>query len=191
MNSYDSEKITKLMHEFIIACGENPEREGLQKTPSRVAKSYSELLSGYKVDIKSLVNEALFNVSYDEMVVVKDINFYSLCEHHLLPFYGKASVGYIPNKKIIGLSKIPRIVDAFSKRFQVQERLTKDIAEAFNSVVKPLGLGVVIDAVHMCSVMRGVKKNNAQMITNVMLGSFRTDLASRSEFLNNISRNPR
>ena len=184
-------KMEEITRDLLLEIGENPEREGLEKTPSRVAKSYAELLSGYKVDIKSLVNGALFNVSYDEMVVVKDINFYSLCEHHILPFYGTASVGYIPNKKIIGLSKIPRIVDAFSKRFQVQERLTKDIAEAFNSVVKPLGLGVVIDAVHMCSVMRGVKKNNAQMITNVMLGSFRTDLATRSEFLNNISRNPR
>ena len=184
----DTEKIKELMHDFIVACGENPLRDGLKNTPTRVSKSYSELLSGYNVDLDKLVNGALFDVSYDEMVVVKDINFYSLCEHHLLPFYGKASVGYVPDKKIIGLSKIPRIVDTFSKRLQIQERLTKEIADAFQNIVNPRGLGVVIDAVHMCSVMRGVKKNNAKMITNVMLGNFREDVATRSEFMNNLSR---
>lgn len=163
-------------------------REGLVNTPGRVARSYEELLSGYRVDPQKLINGALFEVDYDEMIVVRDIEFVSLCEHHMLPFIGRAHVAYIPKKKIIGLSKIPRIVDMFAHRLQVQERLTRQVADFINTTLNPLGVGVVIEAMHLCSMIRGVKKQNASMVTSCMLGGFRSRVSTRMEFLDNISR---
>jgi GTP cyclohydrolase IA len=167
----------------LAGLGENPDREGLDKTPERVEKALKFLTSGYSQDPKALINEALFSVSYDEMVVVKDIDLYSLCEHHLLPFYGKAHVAYIPNGKVVGLSKIPRLVDMFARRLQVQERLTVQIAETIQDVIKPRGVGVVIQAVHFCMMMRGVQKQNAVAVTSCMLGGFRDRQPTREEFL--------
>jgi GTP cyclohydrolase I len=163
--------------------GEDPEREGLVGTPGRVARAYAELTAGYHVDPVKLINDAIFTVDYDEMVVVRDINFYSLCEHHLLPFYGHAHVAYIPHGRVIGLSKIPRIVDMFARRLQVQERMTVEIADFIERVIGPRGVGVVAEGIHMCSVMRGVRKENARMVTSAMRGSFRDDEKTRSEFL--------
>jgi GTP cyclohydrolase I len=172
----------------LLSIGEDPNRDGLKSTPKRVAKSYEELLSGYRVDPRKLINGALFEVSYDEMIVVRDIEFFSLCEHHMLPFIGRIHVAYIPKKKIIGLSKIPRIVDMFSKRLQIQERMTQQIAEFVDAVLDPLGVGVVVEAIHLCSMIRGVKKQQASMTTSAMLGAFRTRASTRVEFLENISR---
>jgi GTP cyclohydrolase I len=163
--------------------GEDPGREGLVGTPGRVARAYAELTAGYHVDPVKLINDAIFTVDYDEMVVVRDINFYSLCEHHLLPFYGHAHVAYIPHGRVIGLSKIPRIVDMFARRLQVQERMTVEIADFIERVIGPGGVGVVAEGIHMCSVMRGVRKENARMVTSAMRGSFRDDEKTRSEFL--------
>jgi len=184
----DKDEIEKSITEILLSIGEDPNRDGLKATPKRVAKSYEELLSGYRVDPRKLVNGALFEVTYDEMIVVRDIEFFSLCEHHMLPFIGRVHVAYIPKKKIIGLSKIPRIVDMFSKRLQIQERMTQQIAEFINAVLDPLGIGVVVEAIHLCSMIRGVKKQQASMTTSAMLGAFRTRASTRVEFLENISR---
>lgn len=166
--------------------GEDPEREGLRNTPSRVSKAYAELTAGYRVDPQALINDAVFTVDYNEMVVVRDIHFYSLCEHHMLPFYGHAHVAYIPNGKVIGLSKIPRIVEMFARRLQVQERMTVQIAEFLQEAIQPEGVAVVCEGVHMCSVMRGVRKENASMVTSAVRGVFQEDQRTRSEFLNYI-----
>ena len=164
--------------------GEDPAREGLIKTPGRVANAYEEILSGYWTDPDTLINSALFTVDYDEMVVVKDIEFYSLCEHHMLPFFGKVHVAYLPRNKVLGLSKIPRIVDMFAHRLQVQERMTQQIAEFIQDSINPLGVGVIIEGQHLCMMMRGIKKEQAKMTTSAMLGGFRNRLETRMEFLN-------
>lgn len=173
---------------LLKSIGEDPERDGLQRTPERVYKMYGELFSGYWTDPVKLVNEAIFDVKYDEMVLVKDIEFYSMCEHHMLPFIGRAHVAYIPNGKVLGLSKIPRVVDMFARRLQVQERMTRQVADFFKELLAPQGVGVVIEAMHLCSMMRGVKKHNARMTTSAMHGAFRANPATRQEFLANISR---
>jgi GTP cyclohydrolase I len=163
--------------------GEDPDREGLQLTPQRVAKAMRFLTQGYGQDARAVLNEALFTVPYDEMVIIKDIDVFSLCEHHMLPFFGKAHVAYLPAGRVVGLSKIPRLVDMFSRRLQVQERLTVDIAEAIQETVEPRGVGVVIEAMHFCMVMRGVQKQNSVAVTSCMLGAFREQLQTREEFL--------
>lgn len=168
--------------------GEDPDRQGLQRTPNRVAKMLEELTEGYRTDPVALINDAIFDVDYNEMVVVKDIDFYSLCEHHLLPFFGRAHVAYIPNGKVIGLSKIPRIVEMFARRLQVQERMTVEMANFLQDTLHPEGVAVVVEAIHMCSVMRGVKKANARMVTSAMLGMFKTDPKTRAEFMNHVER---
>ncbi len=172
-----------MVKEILIRLGEDPKREGLLKTPERVARSLHELTSGYSVDVDKLINDALFAVPYSEMVLVRDIDFYSLCEHHLLPFFGKCHVAYIPNGKVIGLSKIPRLVEAFSRRLQVQERLTSQIADIILNKVKPLGVAVVMEARHLCMEMRGAQSKNAPTVTSSMLGNFRSDARTREEFL--------
>ncbi|MCB9076749.1 MAG: GTP cyclohydrolase I FolE [Anaerolineaceae bacterium] len=182
------EGIEKAVTKILRKIGENPEREGLQRTPERVARMYDELTAGYHVDPVKLINDAIFTVDYSDMVIVKDIDFYSLCEHHMLPFFGKVHVAYIPNHKVIGLSKIPRIVEVFARRLQVQERMTKQIADFINEVLQPYGVAVVTEGVHMCMMMRGVKKANASMITSAVLGTFRKDSRTRSEFMEHISR---
>lgn len=173
---------------LINALGENPEREGLKNTPKRVSRMYLELLSGYKADPQKVVNGALFNITYDEMVIVRDIEFYSLCEHHMLPFLGRVHVAYMPAGKVIGLSKIPRLVDIYARRLQVQERMTRQIADIIQELLEPKGVAVVVEGLHLCSMMRGVKKHGARMTTSAMHGSFRTNPATRQEFLDNISR---
>jgi GTP cyclohydrolase I len=184
----DVDAIRLAVEQMIKAFGENPDREGLQKTPDRVARAYEELLAGYRTDPVALVNDALFDVEYDEMVIVRDIEFYSLCEHHMLPFIGRAHVAYIPRGRVIGLSKIPRIVDMFGRRLQVQERMTRQVADFLDELLHPKGVAVVVEALHLCSMMRGVKKHDSRMSTSTMLGAFKTDLALRMEFLDNISR---
>jgi GTP cyclohydrolase I len=178
-----TKKIEKRVHEVLELLGEDPVREGLLKTPKRVAASWKFLTHGYKQDINKVLNNAIFNEPYDQMVIVKDIEIFSLCEHHLLPFYGKAHVAYIPNGRIIGLSKIPRVVDVFARRLQVQERLTGQIAECLMNALKPLGVAVVIEALHLCMAMRGVQKSNSYAVTSAMLGSFRKTEMARNEFL--------
>jgi GTP cyclohydrolase I len=173
---------------LLRALGEKPEREGLKNTPKRVARMYTELLSGYHADPQKIVNGALFNITYDEMVIVRDIEFYSLCEHHLLPFIGRAHIAYMPAGKVIGLSKIPRIVDMFARRLQVQERLTRQIADLLQELLEPDGVAVVMEGMHLCTMMRGVKKHDARLTTSAMHGAFRTNAATRQEFLENISR---
>ena len=182
------EKVESAVESILEAFGDDPTREGLRNTPKRVARMYEELLGGYCTDISQLVNDALFEVDYDEMVVVRDVEFYSLCEHHMLPFIGRAHVAYIPKGKVIGLSKIPRIVEMFARRLQVQERMTRQIAEFLTDLVEPQGVAVVIEAVHLCARMRGVKNHDVGMTTSTMEGSFRTNTATRQEFLDNISR---
>ena len=172
---------------LIKSIGEDLQREGLIRTPERVARASEEIFSGYTTDPDALINNALFNVDYDQMVVVKDINFYSMCEHHILPFFGKAHVAYLPKGKVIGLSKIPRIVDMFARRLQVQERMTQQIATFIQETIQPLGVAVVIEASYLCMMMRGVRKEDATMTTSAMLGGFRTHLDTRLEFLNRIS----
>lgn len=172
---------------LIKSIGEDLQREGLKRTPERVARASEEIFSGYTTDPEALINNALFNVDYDQMVVVKDINFYSMCEHHILPFFGKAHVAYLPKGKVIGLSKIPRIVDMFARRLQVQERMTQQIATFIQETIQPLGVAVVIEASHLCMMMRGVRKEDATMTTSAMIGGFRTHLDTRLEFLNRIS----
>jgi GTP cyclohydrolase I len=184
----DLEPIREAVRRVLSAIGEDPNREGLQRTPDRVARMYSELLSGYRVDPFKLLNGALFDEDYDEMVVVRDIEFYSLCEHHMLPFLGRAHVAYLPKDRIVGLSKIPRIVDMFARRLQVQERMTRQIAEFLEELLHPLGVAVVIEGLHLCATMRGAKKHDARMITSTMLGAFRKNPPTREEFLSNISR---
>ena len=169
---------------MLATLGEDPAREGLVNTPKRVENALRFLTSGYGADVDSVLNNALFTVDYTEMVIVKDIDFYSLCEHHLLPFFGRCHVAYIPSNKVVGLSKIPRLVEIFSRRLQVQERLTNQIAETIREKVNPLGVGVVMEATHLCMSMRGIQKQNSFAITSAMLGSFRQDARTRSEFLN-------
>lgn len=168
--------------------GEQPDREGLLKTPSRVSKMYAELTAGYHIDPDALINDAIFTVDYNEMVLVKNIDFYSLCEHHMLPFMGQVHVAYIPNGKVVGLSKIPRIVEMFARRLQVQERMTVQIADFINQYLEPQGVAVVAEGVHMCSVMRGVKKANASMVTSAMRGVFHDDSKTRAEFMAHVGR---
>jgi GTP cyclohydrolase I len=184
----DLERITKSVTDILESVGEDPEREGLLRTPLRVAKAYQELLSGYRTDPIELLNEAIFDVSYDEMVIVRDIEFYSMCEHHMLPFLGRAHVAYLPKGKVIGLSKLPRIVDMFARRLQVQERMTRQIADLVNELLHPKGVAGVVEGLHLCSVMRGVKKHDARMTTSAMVGAFRANMSTRQEFLDNISR---
>lgn len=185
----DMELVEKTIHELITAIGEDPEREGLKNTPSRVSRMYVELLSGYTAEPEEIINSALFDVSYDEMVLVRDIEFYSLCEHHMLPFIGRAHIAYIPAGKVIGLSKIPRIVDMYARRLQVQERMTRQIADILQETLKPQGVAVVVEGMHMCAMMRGVKKHDVRMTTSAMHGAFRANMATRQEFLANIARN--
>jgi GTP cyclohydrolase I len=187
INEIDEDAIVKAVSQMLIAFGEDPEREGLERTPERVARMYSELLEGYRMDPIAMVNDALFDVKYDEMVIVRDIEFYSLCEHHLLPFIGRAHVAYLPRERVIGLSKIPRIVDMFARRLQVQENMTRQIAEFLDELLHPLGVAVVLEGLHLCTTMRGVKKHDARMVTSTMLGAFRSNLATREEFLASIS----
>jgi GTP cyclohydrolase IA len=172
-----------LVRTLLAALGEDPDREGLVNTPRRVEKALKFLTSGYAADIDQVLNNALFSVDYSEMVIVKDIDFYSLCEHHLLPFFGKCHVAYLPSDKVIGLSKIPRLVDVFSRRLQVQERLTNQIAETILERIAPVGVAVVMEATHLCMSMRGVEKQNSFAVTSAMLGTFRSDARTRMEFL--------
>ena len=173
-----------LVGKMLSALGEDPRREGLRQTPHRVAKALEFLTEGYRQDVEKVLNGAIFNERYSEMVIVKEIDFFSMCEHHMLPFFGRAHVAYIPNGKIVGLSKIPRIVEVFSRRLQVQERLTQQIAETLFQALNPEGVGVVVEARHMCMMMRGVEKQNSVATTSAMLGTFRDDVKTRSEFLN-------
>ncbi len=173
-------QVTKILQEI----GEDPQREGLLKTPERVQKSYEFLTKGYRTNLEEIVNEAIFTEECNEMVVVRNIEFYSLCEHHMLPFYGRCHVAYLPKGKIIGLSKVPRIVDVFARRLQVQERLTNQIAETLNNVLQPYGVAVVMEGKHLCMMMRGVEKQNSFVTSSAMLGEFKADRATRMEFLN-------
>ncbi len=176
------------IRQLLEKMGEDPSREGLLATPRRVESALRFLTSGYEADVDAVLNNALFSVDYNEMVIVKDIDFYSLCEHHLLPFFGKCHVAYIPNGRVVGLSKIPRVVDIFARRLQVQERLTNQIAATLLEKVKPLGVGVVLEARHLCMSMRGVQKQNSVAVTSAMLGAFRSDARTRAEFLELIKR---
>jgi len=181
-------ELQAIVERMLVILGEDPERKGLQRTPERIDKMLRFMTQGYKQDVDQLLNGALFEIDYDEMVIVKDIDFFSLCEHHLLPFYGRCHVGYLPNKRVVGLSKIPRVVDAFSRRLQVQERLTVQIAETLHSKLKAHGVGVVMEARHLCMMMRGVEKQNTLAVTSEMLGVFRTQQQTRDEFLKLIRR---
>jgi GTP cyclohydrolase IA len=179
-----------LVREMIVRLGENPEREGLVRTPDRVHRAYQHLVKGYKEDADAMLKKALFTVDYDEMVIVKDVEMFSLCEHHMLPFFGKVHVAYIPNGKVIGLSKIPRLIEIFSRRLQIQERLTTQIAETIQNAIQPQGVGVVIEARHLCMMMRGVEKQHSAAVTSSMLGCFRDEQETRSEFLSLIRNRP-
>jgi len=181
-------EIEQAVRMLLDAFGEDVDREGLERTPERVARMYDELLAGYRVDPYKLINDALFDVDYDEMVIVRDIEFYSLCEHHMLPFIGRAHVAYLPKGKVIGLSKIPRVVDLFARRLQVQERMTRQIHDFLQAALQPHGVAVVLEGVHLCSTMRGVKKANARMVTSYMCGSFKDNQATRNEFMEHIAR---
>jgi len=183
----NQEKVKDLVKTLLTEIGEDPEREGLLSTPIRVAKAYEFLTRGYNQDIGEVMNKAIFNERYDEMVLVKNIDFYSMCEHHLLPFYGKVHIAYIPNGKIIGLSKIPRIVEVFSRRLQVQERMTQQIADTIEKYLQPNGVAVVAEAFHMCMMMRGVEKQNSSATTSAVHGVFKEDARTRMEFLDLIS----
>jgi GTP cyclohydrolase I len=185
----DITTMTGLVNQLLRALGESPSRNGLLKTPERVAKALLFMTRGYHEDIERLLNGALFPIEYDEMVIVKDIDFFSMCEHHMLPFFGKCHVGYLPNKKVVGLSKIPRVVDAFARRLQVQERLTTQIAETLKRKLDAHGVAVVMEARHLCMMMRGVEKQNTLAVTSSMLGAFRTQEQTRNEFLKLIRRN--
>jgi len=174
--------------EILLAIGEDPSREGLKKTPERVSRSLEYLTSGYRQDADEILNSALFDVPYDEMVIVKDIELFSLCEHHLLPFFGKCHIAYLPDRKVVGLSKVPRLVDMYARRLQVQERLTLQIAETINNKIQPRGVAVVIEAQHLCMIMRGVEKQHSVALTSSMLGAFKENQNTRNEFLNLIGR---
>ena len=182
-------QLEESVREILANIGENPEREGLLNTPNRVARMYDELTAGYHVDPVKMVNGAVFNVDYDELVLVKDIDFYSMCEHHMLPFYGKAHVAYIPNGKVIGLSKIPRIVEMFARRLQIQEQMTSQIAQFLQETLDPLGVAVVVEGAHMCAMIRGVKKDNTKMTTSKMTGVFKDNPETRAEFIQLLKHN--
>jgi GTP cyclohydrolase I len=188
-HAYQEGVIASAMKEVLAQLGEDPNREGLVRTPMRAEKALRFLTSGYSTDVETIINGALFTVKYDEMVIVKDIEFFSLCEHHLLPFYGKAHVAYLPRHKVVGLSKIPRIVDMFARRLQVQERLTQEIAETLAEVLNPRGVGVIIEARHFCMMMRGVEKQHSGTVTSSMLGAFRERKETRDEFLALVNQN--
>ena len=185
-----SASFEELVREMLIRLGEDPEREGLLRTPERVHKAFEFLTRGYNEDPEAMLKKALFTVTYDEMVIVKDVEVFSLCEHHMLPFFGKVHVAYIPNGRVIGLSKIPRLIEIFSRRLQIQERLTTQIAETIQKVVQPQGVGVVIEARHLCMMMRGVEKQHSQAVTSSMLGCFREEQETRTEFLSLIRQRP-
>jgi GTP cyclohydrolase I len=180
----------ELVREMIVRLGEDPGREGLVRTPDRVHRAYQHLVKGYKEDPEAMLKKALFSVDYDEMVIVKDVEMFSLCEHHMLPFFGKVHVAYIPKGKVIGLSKIPRLIEIFSRRLQIQERLTTQIAETIQNAIQPQGVGVVIEARHLCMMMRGVEKQHSAAVTSSMLGCFRDEQETRSEFLSLIRNRP-
>jgi GTP cyclohydrolase IA len=180
--------VIELVRSILEELGEDPARDGLQKTPLRVDRALRYLTSGYRMDAKQILNGAMFDVAYDEMVIVKDIEVFSLCEHHLLPFFGKCHVAYIPDGKVIGLSKIPRLVDMYAKRLQVQERLTMEVADTINASIKPKGVAVVVEAQHLCMIMRGVEKQNSVAVTSSMLGAFKDNQNTRNEFLNLVRR---
>lgn len=179
----DAGRFEQLVHEMLTLLGENPEREGLQKTPARVALSLQWLTRGYQMSVEDVIGDAVFEEKHENMILVRDIEIYSLCEHHLLPFFGRAHVAYLPNGKIVGLSKIPRVVEVYARRLQVQERLTDQVADALCAVLSPLGVGVVIEAYHLCMMMRGVEKQNSKTITSALRGTFRSDARTRDEFL--------
>ena len=185
---FNYKKVEEITNSLLLELGEDPNREGLIKTPSRVAKAWEFISKGYNEDLNKVINDAIFNEKAKDMVIVQNVEFFSLCEHHLLPFFGKAHVGYIPNGKVIGLSKIPRIIDMFARRLQVQERLTHQIADAINSVLNPKGVSVVMEGRHMCMQMRGVEKQNSFTSTSAMSGQFKKSAETRSEFLSIISR---
>jgi GTP cyclohydrolase I len=184
----DSVSTQDLYRELLIRIGEDPTRDGLVRTPERMEKSMKFLTRGYAMNVTEVLHEALFDVDYDEMVIVKDIEFFSLCEHHLLPFFGKAHIAYVPNGKVIGLSKIPRLVDVFSRRLQVQERLTRQIGDAITDAINPQGVAVILEAQHLCMMMRGVEKQHSSTVTSAMLGVFKTQLQTRNEFLSLVRR---
>jgi GTP cyclohydrolase I len=190
-DAIDLDTVRRVTLDLLRAVGEDPDREGLRNTPDRVARMYSELLNGYSMDPEKIINGALFHINYDEMVLVRDIEFYSLCEHHMLPFIGRVHVAYLPAGKVIGLSKIPRIVDMYARRLQVQERMTRQIADLLQTTLEPQGVAVVVEGMHLCSMMRGVRKHDARMTTSAMHGAFRANLATRQEFLENIARGSR
>ena len=190
LTTLTSASFEELVRELIVRLGEDPEREGLVRTPSRVHSAWQQLTRGYKEDPESILRGALFSVDYDEMVIVKDIEMFSLCEHHLLPFFGKVHVAYIPKGKVIGLSKLPRLVEVFARRLQVQERLTTQIAETIQNAIEPQGVGVVIEARHLCMMMRGVEKQHSAAVTSSMLGCFRDGKETREEFLSLIRHRP-
>src|ERR1700732_5203828 len=185
----DSVSTQDLYRELLIRIGEDPARDGLVRTPERMDKAMKFLTRGYAMDVTEVLHDALFDVDYDEMVIVKDIEFYSMCEHHLLPFFGKAHVAYVPNGKVIGLSKIPRLVDVFSRRLQVQERLTRQIGDAITEAIHPQGVAVILEAQHLCMMMRGVEKQHPATVPSAMRGVFKTQLQTRNEFLSLVRRN--
>lgn len=187
-DAIDAVAVEAAVRAMLTAFGEDPSREGLANTPKRVARMYPELLGGYRADPQKIVNGAVFNVEYDDMVIVRDIEYFSLCEHHMLPFMGRAHVAYIPNGQVIGLSKIPRIVDMFARRLQVQENMTRQIADFLHDLLKPQGVAVVVEGLHLCAMMRGVKKHDARMTTSSMLGLFRRSINTRQEFLDHLNR---
>ena len=188
LDPIDQDSINKAVDTLLSSIGEDPNRQGLQGTPDRIARMYAEIFDGYRTDPDKLINDALFDVSYNEMVIVKDIAYTSMCEHHMLPFFGRAHVAYIPNGKVIGLSKIPRIVDMFSHRLQLQEKLTSQIADFLETALEPLGVAVVVEGLHLCSMMRGVKKASARMVTSAMRRNFLKNRRTRSEFLEHLQR---
>ena len=187
-NAIDQESINQAINTLLSSIGEDPNRQGLKGTPDRISRMYAEIFDGYRTDPDKLINDALFDVSYNEMVIVKDIAYTSMCEHHMLPFFGRAHVAYIPNGKVIGLSKIPRVVDMFSHRLQLQEKLTSQIADFLETALEPLGVAVVVEGLHLCSMMRGVKKASARMVTSAMRRNFLNNQRTRSEFLEHLQR---
>lgn len=191
MKEQELKEFEKLIRRKLELLGEDPDRDGLERTPLRVAKAFDFLTEGYRTDPKAVLNDALFEVRSDEMVIVKDIDFYSLCEHHLLPFFGKCHIAYLPSDKVVGLSKLPRLVEVYARRLQVQERMTTEIANTINELIQPQGVAVVIEAQHLCMAMRGVQKQNSYALTSSMLGAFRNDARTRGEFLDLIKHHRR